>query len=303
MSAVYHSGFYAMGTRLNLLLPSIDEEVGERVVHSIRHEVQRIESLLSFFSRESEVSMVNRYAWREKYRISEELFTLLETCIEFGQLTCGAFDVTMRPLLDFWKGTDSHTVDEETVKRLREHLGYEKILLNKDDLSVKLENDVIRIDLGGIGKGYALEKVRLLLSDVGIRNAFVSFGESSVLTVGRHPNGDCWKVGLRDHRAPESSLQMFRMTDASLSTSSNVLVSENGDPKEHRHVIDPRTGFPILEPRMVGVVSDSPLQAEALSTAFMILNDSQIEGVKSVAPDIHVVKIEHFLESPVAHEL
>jgi len=263
MSLIPHTGFYAMGTRCHILLPGTDAEQADLLFLNARQEIARIETILSRFIPNSELSRVNTGAAQAPVSIHQEVFDILKLCKTYHQKTNGAFDITVRG-----------------------DIGMHHVHMNDADRSVRFDREGISLDLGGFGKGYALSKIQQMLVGAGIRNAFVSFGESSILTMGSHPAGDHWKIGVRDSHE-------FALNDGSVSTSSNVFVDDVGQMQNHRHVINPKTGRPVEEKIAVSVKSDSAVEAEIVSTAGLVCSDEDLSELRSRFPNCEIIKINY----------
>ncbi len=293
MKNVYHNRFFAMGTRFHALLPGMDDDTAERVFYLMKDEVLRIEKKLSRFLPDSDISRLNKHAKEKPVIVDDEIFDILNACRFCWQLTDGAFDLTLRPLMDFWKNQPQSNAEVDEFAQLKKNLGLQHVNVDDEKKSVQFSNNQIEIDLGGFGKGYALEKIGELLSDSSVESAFISFGESSVLAAGNHPAGDSWKIGMNDYLNPGKSIHEFRVSGGSVSTSSNFFVADNGMLKNHRHVIDPKTGEPIEQLRSVSVCSESPLLAEMLSTAFLVLPEEKIEDIKEQYDNLEVISVDY----------
>ncbi len=293
MKNVYHNRFFAMGTRFHALLPGMDDDTAERVFYLMKDEVLRIEKKLSLFLPDSDISRLNKHAKEKPVIVDDEIFDILNACRFCWQLTDGAFDLTLRPLMDFWKNQPQSNAEVDEFAQLKKNLGLQHVNVDDEKKSVQFSNNQIEIDLGGFGKGYALEKIGELLSDASVESAFISFGESSVLAAGNHPAGDSWKIGMNDYLNPGKSIHEFRVSGGSVSTSSNFFVADNGMLKNHRHVIDPKTGEPIEQLRSVSVCSESPLLAEMLSTAFLVLPEEKIEDIKEQYDNLEVISVDY----------
>ena len=278
MTSFNHNNFYAMGTRCSVVLPDVDDEDSDNIYRNIENEIRRIEAMLSRFQPESDISRLNREAAKQPVPVKKELFQILKACHYYYKISGGCFDITLRPVLQYWK--EHPGGDREAVKRLLEHLGADKISLRKKDCLVSFDNEYTTIDLGGFGKGYALEEVHKKLLRYGITSAFISMGESSILTMGNHPAGDCWKVGIKDYMDHEKALHTFNVRYGSVSTSSNFFVNDRGELVNHKHVIDPFTGVPLEKLITVSVCSESAVVAEVMSTAFLVMPADQIKKVK-----------------------
>lgn len=284
MSKVFHNAFYAMGTRMNVVLPHSDEELCERLYKMIKHEVERIEIKLSYFLSHSSVSEINKKAYAADVKVDSEIWQILKLCLQYNKLTFGAFDITMRRLVDFYKLNPD--LDETDLTSCMKY-----IQLNDELQSIRFLDESAKIDFGGFGKGYALEKVQKLINDSPIESAFISFGESSILTKGNHPSGKAWQVGVNNYNNSGGAAYTFELADDSISTSSNYFLDDSGQLTFKANVINPITGKLKKEIETISVKSKSPLEAEIFSTAFMNLSNDQVSAIKEKCIDIGVVRI------------
>lgn len=289
---VYHNSFFAMGSRFNAVFPFYNQEICEHIFNSIQSEVLRIESKLSYFYSGSEVYKINKSAYKSSVQLDEELFNILETCIDYSKITSGSFDITLRPIIESIKenGSPSTPAGQSYLNQIE---------LDKTNKSVRFANEKVKIDFGGFGKGYALEKVKLLLENSPIENAFVSFGESSILAKGKHPGGDYWQVGIKNLFDADDSLHVFNISNSSVSTSGNYYVDDTGQLCSKINVINPETGKIAGGLSVMSIKSDSPLEAEILSTAFLVMEDEKINTTMDRFKNIEAVKISYSENKPV----
>lgn len=269
---------------MNILLPSSDEEICERVFHLIQNEVKRIENKLSYFLPHSDLSYINNHAAIKPIEIDEEMISIFRTCEQYKQLTFGAFDITMRSFIESIKsepGTDKAKI--ETPNR--------HYLLDQN--KIRFINEFTKIDLGAFGKGYALEKIHNLLVRSKIENAFMSFGESSILVKGKHPKGDCWKVGINDLLNSGKSIYTFNLVDSSVSTSSNYYLDDSGQIIKKQHIMNPFTETWFNGICSMSVASKSPVQTEILSTAFLVMDDEQIRKAINNFANVKAIRISY----------
>ncbi len=292
-----------MGTRCQVILPGIETERAEHVLMSIRLEINRIETALSRFIPHSEVSRLNLTARHATASLNDEMCAILSTCQTFHRLTSGAFDITLRPLMEYWSDKPSNSMADEHLAPLLDRIGMNHLHLSEADRTLRFDNESISLDFGGFGKGYAMHKIQTLLGDASIRNAFISFGESSVLTLGSHPAGDHWKIGLNDYSDPGHSAYVFEVNNGSVSTSSNFYIDTDGSLRNHRHVMDPKTGFPIEELIAVSVKSDSAMDAEILSTACLVMSGDEVSALRTQLPPCEIVRINYTTGRPDIHIL
>lgn len=285
---VYHNSFYAMGSRLNAVFPYDDDELCERLFNSIRKEVNRIEKKLSYFDPHSDISKINNRE-NDNLHIDLELFDIFKTALHYHEITLGAFDITMRPVYE-----NIESIDEGAV-----YSQVNNIVLNEELSTITFSNENAKVDFGGYGKGYALEKIKNMLELSPLKNAFISFGESSVTVKGSHPLGTNWQIAIKDLFNHQIPLHKINLLNNSVSTSSNYYVDDAGVLVEKLHVINPFTCKAVNEVFTVSVISESPLQAEILSTAFLVLSNNEIEEAVKRIGNIEVVKIEYHDKTPV----
>jgi len=235
-SGMLHASIpWLMGTRMDALLFGDDRQQLENVWISIEAEIWRIEKMLNRFDSESEVAKINDSAYLSAVCLSDELWSIMLDCRRHHKDTAGYFDVT-------WTDFDKIELIEAT----------QCLHFNKQDM---------RLDFGGYGKGYALQKVRRQLDEAGIKRALINFGNSSVLALSTHPFGDSWPVSIETPSATGEQA-VIQLCDASLSVSGNM-------PSREAHIINPKTAELITGEQMVAVISEDPVEAEALTTAWI----------------------------------
>lgn len=292
----YKNGFYAMATRFYVLMPGMEDGAGDELFQKMKDEVNRIEAKLSRFIKESEISKINHKASQSAVKTDDECFEILKACKYGWELTDGAFDVTLRPLMEYWKNPEDHS--DKQFEKIRDSVGMQHVTLDEENETVHFDNEIIELDFGGFGKGYALENVKQMLVNSSAKNAFISFGESSVLAMGEHPAGGAWKIGINNYKNPGNSIHEFELTNGSVSTSSNFYLNDDGELQNHRHVINPETGN-VHEPFLaVSVSAESPILAEMLSTAGLMLPDEKIHDLVEKYEDIEVIKIDYEPDEP-----
>ena len=188
----------AMATRWEFVLMGEDESrlrsAGEEAIEEIRW----LERQMNFYDASSDVSRINRMASNGPVRVEPQLFALLQRCVELGRMTEGAFDITVAPLLKLWGFVqkDMKVPAEEDIARTLERVGMDKLLLNEQDFTLSFTVPDMLIDLGSIGKGYALDRAMEILGEYEITSALVHGGTSAIATIGEPLDGAHWRVGL-----------------------------------------------------------------------------------------------------------
>ncbi len=298
---VFHYGFFAMGTRFELVVPGIDAVEGQSLAETVEILIQTLEAKLSRFDEASNISGINRRAFHEPVPLDEELCEVFSLCSEYHEKTKGAFDIAMLPLIRFWKEAqqDEHFAEPscEKINSVLDACGMRHLELDFNRQTVRFHHPLAAIDLGGFGKGFAVQKTLQYLRYEGIESAFISFGESSVCVIGNHPTGKPWPVGIDHLFEGGRSVQNFDLTDASLSTSGNAPVDNSSHEARHGHIISPFTGYPVGGYRLLSVVSESPIDAETLSTALLVTDCAERDKLISGWFKGKAVEIEFSFEN------
>jgi len=244
---------------------------------------------LSKYDPESEVFRLNESG---KLAVSPETFLLLVKAREFWVLTSGAFDVTVAPLMDIWGFSDKKyrlPADEE-INRAKKAVGSDKILLNAGDFMVEFSAPGMKIDLGAIAKGYAVDCAVRKLKEKGIKNCLINAG-GDIYCLGAK-NGRPWKVAIKNPREP-GVVEYLDLQDKAVATSGDYEQYFTAGDKRFPHIFDPKTGYPADSGVIsVTVIANDCLSADALATSIFVLGkDSALELAKKF-PDTEVKILE-----------
>ncbi len=262
----------AMGSTYSVVVYGSDEARLRAAVEDASEEARRLDHLLSNYIPASEWSQVNREASSKPVRISTELFQLLAACVEYSRESDGAFDITVGPLMKVWgfyKGS-GHLPHRAEVRGAMAHVGYQNILLDPKTMTVRFAKEGIEMDPGGIGKGYAVDKMVAILKQDGITSALVSASGSSIYGIGAPPNEPGWKIKIRDPKDASKTAAEVVLRDNSLSTSGNYEKFFFAEGKMYSHIMDPRTGYPSEGMLAVSVVSPKTIDSEAWCKPYYI---------------------------------
>ena len=267
----------SMGTRFNFLTYGIDEELFNTFQQQIKQELERIEYKFSRFSHQSEIYRINHLASSEEVITDEETFALINLCKAYYLKTSFLFDITVGKKTEIIVQSNAinNLMQANSASQFNNALlGADKIITNAITTSISFTNPSISIDLGGIGKGYALEKIKTICHQFQITNAFISFGESSITTLGHHPHGNYWPVGIQHAFSAGPAIYTCKLNDNSMSTSGN---SSNNKTKfgETGHIFNPKTGKFENAAKSVSIVCQSAIEAEVLSTSLFIANEDE----------------------------
>ena len=296
---IQHFNCSSMGTRFDFLTYDQNEDFFASAKTFILNELERIEQKFSRYDEKSEIFRINKLAAMEPVVTDPETIALLLRCKEYYLNTNKLFDVTV--------GKFTHTADEDlqadaghestpssavTGFEYASDLGADKIILDVNGSTVRFLNPMLSIDLGGIGKGYALEKIKHYCTENRITNALISFGDSSITTLGTHPHGDYWPIGIQHAFSSGTPIHTFRLNESCMSTSGNtpnnkIKFGANG------HILNPRTGKFQKESKTVTVVTQSPIDSEVLSTALFIAGDTDKAEILSRFNPMESIEISY----------
>ncbi len=291
---VFNQSFFAMGTRCEVVLVNTGEELAERTFQALKKEVFQLENLMSRFIDESPLSHLNREKAGVWVGMPEELWKIIVVCRDFYGRSAGVFDVTAGPLINLWKNKpDDYAPAEQELEHATEVSGFDKLEFDEVNKKILKKKDGIEFDLGAVGKGIALDRMKARLVDSGIKQAFISFGESSVLAMGPHPAGPYWPVGIPNALNPEETLHVFKTFDQVVTTSGTLLNSSFRPASIRQHIVNPKTGFPVKEKKMVSVKSTSATLGEFLSTTLLILNGDEKTALLKKIKKIEILFINY----------
>jgi thiamine biosynthesis lipoprotein len=263
-----------MGTEAELFLYADDGARAQGLFEAAFAEMERVEEALSLYRPASELSRINREAGAQAVTTDPEVFGLIHEALEFSARTEGAFDITVGPLMRAWgffQGKGRRPAERE-LEGARRSSGWEKVELNLEARSVRFLIPGVELDMGGMGKGWALDRAGRVLRELGVTAALLSLGKSSYLALGAPPGARGWLVTVTDPDAPGRVLSEVYLRDRALATSGSRENSFALDGKRYGHIIDPRTGMPATGGTIqVTVTGATAARTDVLSTALFVL--------------------------------
>jgi len=254
---------------------------------------EKVQRLMNDRDPNSELSRLGADAVGKPVSVSPELFDVLQASVHYSQMTDGAFDITVGPLTQLWRKTQQtgQLPCDERLAEAKEKIGYQKIQLDPLAKTIQLEQDGMKLDLGGIAKGYAVDMAIQTLRQNGVSSGMVDLG-GNIRCFGAGPGrGGAWLIGVQDPRNDEKIILTLRLNDMAAATSGDYrrVAVVNGKP--YSHIINPKTAQSVSELSGVTVIAASAMQADALSTAVSVLGKEKgLELLKSL-PDVHAVLI------------
>lgn len=282
-----HKLKYAMGTVVEIAVYDKSTAHASDAIDRALSEMIRIDKLMSNFDPASELSHLNRSAFFGKQTVSRDLYRVIEESLYYSRLSGGEFDVTVGPLVDLQKaalrGEHRPTVAEE--RKLRDCVGYLKVELFPPD-GIEFHSPCLHIDLGSIGKGYAVDRAVEVLRANGIESALVSAGGSSIYAIGAPPGQSAWLVHLRDpsHKIDPHIFLTENSVSTSEQTPTSLLTNEFAG-----HIIDPEKGVALVSNLAVSIVARSTTASDALSTTLLLVGPHRGRTLLKQLPDTAVI--------------
>jgi thiamine biosynthesis lipoprotein len=261
---------YVMGTVVEMRVhaaPSVAVAAG--ALEAALAELRVVDRLMAVQRAESDVSRVNREGTRHPVLVDARVIEVLEASRRVSRLTGGAFDVTVLPVVQAWGFTDGRPA-RPGVGVHPAVSGWRHVKVDRERGTVRLTADAAAIDLGGIAKGYALDRARALLRARGVRSAYLDLG-GEIATLGAAPDGGRWRIGIRHPRRPDALIGVLELDEGVVSTSGDGEQYLAEGERRAGHIVDPRSGRPADGPASATVVTASATSADALSTAAVVL--------------------------------
>jgi FAD:protein FMN transferase len=267
--------------------------------------IELLEAQMTVYRDDSEVSRLNATAHRGPVAVERGLFELLEMAVGISRETGGAYDVAAGALSEAWgfvKGP-KQVPDEIALANARARTGWHHLQLDSERHTVAFDREGVRINLGSIGKGFAIDRaVDVLRAHWWPVSALIHGGQSSLYALGSPPGqfGDRWEIALRNPFQPESPLGTLRLRNRGLGTSGAAFQQFVVDGRVYGHIIDPRSGEPASGPASVTVLAPTAALADALSTAFYLLGPEAAAPYVAQHPEVGVVFVDKRPEQPTA---
>ena len=285
-----------MGNRFELSVVSADEAWANARIDEGIAEIQRIEKLLTTFSEDSETNRINQNAGIAPVAVSRETFDLIARSLRISEITQGAFDITYgsidKKLWNFDR-TMTSLPDAETAKQMVRLINYRNVILDNEQQTVFLKEAGMRIGFGGIGKGYAAEKAKLIMKQQGVVHGVVN-ASGDLTTWGLQPNGQPWTVGIANPDATGQIFSYMSISDLAVATSGNYEKFVIIGGKKYSHTIDPRTGLPVTGIKSVTIITTNAEIADAMATPVTIMGIrtgldmiNQIKDIEAIIVDDH----------------
>lgn len=273
MEAAYNRVLKLMGNRFEFTVIAGDEATSRKAIDAAIAEVSRLEELLSTFKDTSQTSLINQYAGIKAVKVDQEVIKLIQRSVKIADLTQGAFDITYGSIdKSLWNFDVNMTSlpDFETALQSVSLINYQNVMIDEENSMVMLKHKGMRIGFGGIGKGYAADRAKLVLQNLGIQNGIVN-AAGDLVTWGMQSSDKPWTIGIADPNQSELPFSSLNISNMAIATSGNYEKYATIKGRKYSHTIDPKTGLPVSGIKSVTIICPSAELADALATPVTVM--------------------------------
>lgn len=287
----------AMGTTFHITLIGKRGEDSPSSLARIANEafiaIDALESRISRWRTDSQTSRINKYAFEKPVRITHDVAAFLLNAQRISTETGGAFDCTVGPLIELWRAAkeSGQLPAQSEIDSARARVGFNHVMIDPAERTVRFTHQGIRLDFGAIGKGHALDIAAEVLADYGVEIALLDGGASTYLATGIPPGQPGWTVRVRHPYNKEEVLAEVLLGKGAFSTSTNAGAKFVVDGRKYGHILDPRTGWPAQGKRLAMSLTQSAADADALSTAFYVMELESIRRYCGDHPNVRAIVI------------
>lgn len=273
--------FQSLGTLNHIRIFDSDDE---RILYKAQARVAEINDRMSAFKSDSDIGRLNANSGKSPVAVSQDTFRVLEQAVDFSEVSHGAFDCTVRPLVELWGiGKKLNFIPTAAeVAKAKSKIGYKDIVLDPKKSTALLRHHGQAMDLGGIAKGFAADETRRVLIENGVKSAIINLG-GNIIALGKRPDGQSWRIGIQNPvKQTGRHIAVLCLEDKTIVTSASNERFFIKDGVRYHHLIDPRTGYPADTSLLsVTIVCENSMHADALSTALFVMGKSQCEPLLS----------------------
>jgi thiamine biosynthesis lipoprotein len=281
-----------MGTWASLTVVTADSAGVADLAYESLVVLHRVDSLMSNWTDVSDVARINREASRKRVVVHPEVAEVLAFALQVGRESGGAFDITIEPLVRAWGflGGTPRVPSQHDINAALELVGQDNLDFHHRDGTLKFTKDNVRIDLGGIAKGYGVDRVAQLLRRFGVADALVDLS-GNMVALGNAAGRTGWTLGVRDPSGTHPYLARIVLENEAIATSADYEQFVDADGKRYGHIIDPRTGWSARGLASVTVVADQAMVADAWATALFVLGPKEARRIARERDDLSVILI------------
>lgn len=286
---VYKRSQLLMGTIVEITVSAKDEQTADTAITAAFKEIARLETIMSTYKPESDISMVNSAAGLHPVKVHKDLILAVKKSLQFADLSGGAFNIAIGPAIDLWNVTESENIPTPAqLAVIRPLIDYKNVIVNEKDGTIFLAKKGMKINLGGIGKGVAADYAHNVLKSHGINSGIIAVA-GDLHAIGTKPDGSKWTIGITHPRKKDSTVAKVHLTDMSISTSGDYerFFIKNGI--RYHHILSPETLYPSRGFQSVSVLAKDSTTTDALSTAIFAMGPDagmklieRLKGVEAV---------------------
>lgn len=261
-----------MGKAFQIVIVHSDSVFANKALDAAVQEIRRTESLISSWQADSECSEINQNAGNTAVEISPEFFQFIQRCKVFSQISAGAFDISIQPLLTVWNKAlkQKQIPDSISIAKSLELVNFENIICDSSKQTVFLKKEGMAISFGAVGKGLAAENAKIVLQKMGIENALIN-ASGDIAAWGKQSNGKAWGINVQHPRDEGKVMAWLEIKNQAIVSSGDYEAFQIIDGKRYSHILDPRSGFPSGEIYSCTVISYNAELADAMATAIFVL--------------------------------
>ncbi len=281
-----------MGTLVSITAVAPDKEMGHKAIQAGFDEIKRLERMLSTWVVSSELSQVNAEAGRHPVRVSPETFEVVAKSLEIARLTDGGFNIALGPAVEAWSVTERQDIPTDgELHSLKDLVDWTTIELNHDENTIFLPRRGMRIDVGGIGKGYAADRAVMEMKQVGVVGGVVALS-GDIKAFGLAPPGGGFPVGIKHPRREGDVIAVIDLRDEAISTAGDYERFFERDGIRYHHILDPKTLQPARTCQSVTVIGKDGTVVDGLDTGIFVLGPERGMALVEQLPDIEAVIVD-----------
>jgi len=289
----YSENFVVMGTFANIIAVADSPRTANQSINAAINELNRIDSMMSSYDPDSQLSQINKNAFKEPVFLGPELSEVLSAAVAYSEKTGGAFDITVGPVIDLWRQAEKakKNPSKKQLEAARSKVGYKKLQFGRFDSTLKFGVEGMRLDLGGIAKGYAIDLAVKAMQDSGALGGMVDVG-GDIRCFGSPPKSrDNWLVGLQDPAVENGLLLVLKLNDMAVATSGNYQRFVVVEGQKHSHILDPQTSSSADKFTSVTIIAPKAIDADAFATSVSVMGAEKGLPLIESTPDTEAVVI------------
>ncbi len=301
---LYQYYHVTMDTQVELLLLNNSSHNAELVSDAVFAEMERLENIFSRSLQDSEINLINRSAGIEPAAVSHEMLYVVSQANYYAQLSEGAFDPTIAPLIDLWGflGQAYRVPSEAEILTALPLVNYSLVQIDNSRQSIYLPEKKMALELGGIAKGYIIDRALDILTAAGVEHAFINAG-GDIGLLGSKPGGSPWQIGVRHPREENKIIAVLPVTHGAVVTSGDYQRAFVEEGTKYHHLLNSKSGMPARELVSVTIYAATALEADALSTTVFLLGPVKGMALIEAMPGVEGILITPALEILISHGL